>query len=84
MILAEYAVVKRRWMISSNPAGVSALIVKLVNGLILPCCASGANVGVLGGSREVGDNASEPERGGDLMRIGSGLAGIRVSNAALG
>jgi hypothetical protein len=75
-------------MMSSNPAGESAFIVMLVNGLMFVCCASGVNVGVLGGSRVLvlllGDNASAPCKGGDFMRIGSGCAGINVSNAALG
>ena len=60
---------------------------KLLNGLMLPCVArlipSGEKVGVLGGSPDVGDVASGC-RGGDLMRIGSMLAGINVSKAAFG
>jgi hypothetical protein len=62
-------------------------MVKLLNGLMLPCVArlspSGEKVGVLGGSPDVGEVASG-WRGGDLIRIGSMLAGINVSKAALG
>jgi hypothetical protein len=49
-------------MISSNPAGVRAFIVKLLNGLILTefprLIPSGENVGVFGGSPEEGEAAS--------------------------
>jgi hypothetical protein len=60
---------------------------RLLKGLMLPCVArlipSGEKVGVFGGSPDVGDVASGC-KGGDLMRMGSMLAGINVSKAALG
>lgn len=66
---------------------MSAFIVKLLNGLMLPCVTrlipSGEKVGVFGGSPAPGDAASGC-KGGDLIRIGSMLAGINVSKAALG
>lgn len=41
-------------------------------------------MGVFGGSVVLGDNASGLWSGGDLMRMGSMLAGINVSSAAFG
>jgi len=60
---------------------------KLLKGLIFVLVprldASGENVGVFGGSpRALGERDSEV--GGDLIKIGSMLAGNNVSNAALG
>ena len=63
-------------------------MVRLLNGLMLPCgrglIPSGEKVGVLGGSPDAVGDAASGCRGGDLIRIGSMLAGMRVSNAALG
>lgn len=60
-----------------------ALIVKLENGLpgVPTPAPSGKSVGDLGASPIEGEAASDV---GDLIRIGSGLTGISVYNAALG
>jgi hypothetical protein len=63
-------------MMSSRPAGVRGLSEREVNGLV----DSEVVTGVFG---EEG-TASTDCKGGDLIRIGSIVAGRRVSNAALG
>jgi hypothetical protein len=84
VIFAEYAVVSRRWMMSSRSAGVKAFIVRLLNGLMVVVKFSGENVGVFGGSA-AGEDASAPCCSGvGLIRMGSIWAGINVSRAALG
>ena len=73
-------------MISSNPAGVRAVMVNAVNGLKLPALGilipSGEKVGVFGGSPVAGGEVWSG--GGDFTKIDSMFAGIKVSNAALG
>jgi len=71
---------------SSKPDGVRALNAKLLKGLIFALVprldVSGENVGVLGGSPRA--DGERDSGGGDLIKMGSMLAGSNVSNAALG